>query len=351
MGNMAIIIPALDPDEVLLKIIQKLQEYGLSRIVVVDDGSKEDCRDIFTRAEDLGCLVKVHEQTRGKGAALKTGMAAAVEEFGSGRGFVTADCDGQHTPEDIVKVADTLDEHPDSLILGARDLKKGDVPFRSRFGNLVTRVYFRFTTGVSCPDTQTGLRGIPACLEELALTEEGDRFEYEMNFLTDAVKLVPVISVPIRVIYRKGNWNSHFHPVEDSIRVYGRFLRFASVSVTSWLVDYLLFYLLNRLLGQMPDLTQAIRVFAAVVLARIVSGTINFTLNKLWSFRSKSPVGSELIRYLALFVSIMIASAMLTSLLSHVLPEMLAKFLVDVCLFFINFVVQENWVFRKDVSA
>ncbi len=351
MSEASVIIPALDPDETLLKIIQKLQEYGMTHIVVVDDGSKEDCGVIFSRAEGMGCLVQTHEKTRGKGAALKTGMAAAVKAYGSGNGFVTADCDGQHTPEDIVKVADTLAEHPDSLILGSRDLKGSNVPFRSRFGNQVTRVFFRFTTGVSCPDTQTGLRGIPACLEKLAMTEEGDRFEYEMNFLTDAVRQVPVISVPIRVIYRKGNWNSHFRPMIDSIRVYGRFLGFVSVSVSSWLVDYLLFYLLNRQLGRIPDLTQAIRVFAAVVLARLVSGTVNFTLNKLWSFRSRSPVGSELARYLVLFTCVMIASAALTSLLSHILPELLAKFLVDVCLFFVNFTVQENWVFRKDVSA
>lgn len=56
------------------------------------------------------------------------------------RAVITADCDGQHTPEDVMRIAEAVKEHPDDLILGVRDFSvaadgsKG--PFRSRFGNM-----------------------------------------------------------------------------------------------------------------------------------------------------------------------------------------------------------------------
>jgi len=61
---------------------------------------------------------------------------------------------------------------------------------------------------------------------ELALSEEGSRYEYEMNYLMDAVHFAPVKYVPIETVYEDDNRASHFRPVVDSCRIYSRFLRF-----------------------------------------------------------------------------------------------------------------------------
>ncbi|MBQ4417263.1 MAG: glycosyltransferase, partial [Butyrivibrio sp.] len=128
MGCHIVVIPSLKPDNRLVSLIADLKEQGFRDIVIVDDGSGESYRRFFDDCASLGCTVLTHETNRGKGAALKTGLAWIVKNPGAG--VVTADADGQHTPADIAKIADALLAHPGSLILGSRDKKA--MPARSR---------------------------------------------------------------------------------------------------------------------------------------------------------------------------------------------------------------------------
>ncbi len=347
MPETVIIIPALNPDRQLVSLVRELMAGGLDNIVVVDDGSSPDCAEIFSEVRTLGCTVVSHGRNKGKGAALKTGIRTAAEKHG-GNFYVTADADGQHLTADIIKVAQELLTHPECLVLGTRDFSDKDVPPHNRLGNRITSAIFRITCGKHCPDTQTGLRGIPPCLEELALSEEGNRYEYEMNFLMDASRLVEMRFVPIATVYRDGNKSSHFRVVADSVRVYGRFLRYVASSLTGAAADILLFYLLSLLFaGSVFFSGETSVIFAAAVLARICSGVVNYTMNRVWSFRSGSPLGAEAVRYGVLFVAQMCASAGLTAAFSYILPSVAAKIVVDTCLFFISYVAQKNWVFRK----
>lgn len=215
-----ICIPAYKPDEKLIELIEALEELGCTRIVVADDGSGCEYTPVFTKAEELGCDLVRHEHNLGKGAALRTGIQKAVFQFGSDISVVTADADGQHIPRDIVRIADTLAANPSCLILGVRDFDSDNVPARSKWGNRFTSAFFKAGTGVSCSDTQTGLRGIPSSLIPLALRTKGDRYDYEMNFLTEAVKRARLITVPIETIYEDNNGKSHFRTVRDSFLIY-----------------------------------------------------------------------------------------------------------------------------------
>lgn len=229
LDNIVILIPAYQPEAGMIDLLSSLRELGLLHLVVVDDGGGETYAELFDKAREMGCVVAVHEKNRGKGAAIRTGILTAVEHFGRGIGIVTADADGQHLPSDIYHVATILCDHPHSLVMGVRNFGGEDVPWKSYWGNHITAGFFHLTTGVRCGDTQTGLRGIPSDLLDLALTEEGDRYDYEMNFLTDAVKRVPLEQVQIRTVYENDNKGSHFHPVKDSLRIYKRPLKKAAV--------------------------------------------------------------------------------------------------------------------------
>ncbi len=339
-----IIIPSLNPDDALLTVIDGLRARGCDQIIIVDDGSTADKQELFYQAQQMGCTVTRHEKNRGKGAALKTGMKLADAIYTEAGSYVTADGDGQHAPEDIARVCQAAMEHPDALIIGTRDFKSTGVPFRNFLGNRFSSAFFRLTSGVSCTDTQSGLRAIPQCLKTLALTEDGERYEYEMNFLSDAARRAPLIFVPVQTIYRKDRRETHFRPVRDSIRVYGRFLKFTAASLSGALVDYILFLLLDFIL----PMSSAARAFWAAVLARFCSGAVNFTMNRVISFRSHSPVGPQMTRYLILFLAQMLVSATLVSLFSRFLLPVLAKLLVDVCLFFISYVIQKNWVYKRE---
>ena len=215
-----ICIPAYEPDDRLIEIAESLERSGLTRIVITDDGSGREYTPVFVRAEELGCIIVRHAYNLGKGAALKTAIEKATRQFGTGIGIVTADADGQHLPQDIIRVSDALSANPGHLVLGVRDFAGEDVPARSAFGNRITSALFRLGTGISCSDTQTGLRGIPPELVPLALRVRGDRFDYEMNFLIEAVKSAPLITIPIETVYEEGNAGSHFRPVRDSFLIY-----------------------------------------------------------------------------------------------------------------------------------
>ncbi len=368
--NQVIIIPALNPDEKMLRLVRDLRAYGFERIITVDDGSEAAYRQLFEAAQTLGCVVIRHEQNRGKGAALRTAMRTSQQLYGE-VSFITVDADGQHLPEDILRVAEAMELHPASLVLGPRDFSGDHVPKKSLLGNRITAKVFRLTTGIDCPDTQTGLRGIPSCLTDLACETSGNRYEYEMNFLMDASQRVPFVSVPITTVYEDGNKCSHFRPVRDSILVYKRPLRFVASSLTGAVCDVLLFVLLlyfftgrwNVSAGQtlpgggivtqgaagVSGLRQYVYgahvILFATIAARIGSGIVNFLMNKYWSFESRASGRKELLRYGILFAAQMFASAGLAMLLSLIIPSVAGKMIADTSLFFISYVIQQRWVF------
>ena len=244
-----ILIPAYEPDEKLTDLVRRGTEAGLGTFVVVNDGSGPACAPVFQQVEALGAHVCHHEKNRGKGAAIKTGMTYIRETFPQAAGAVTADADGQHAVEDIQALAAEVRRKGESLILGVRSFDTDTVPWHSRAGNRITAAIFRLLTGIQCPDTQTGLRGIPAALFPLALATEGERYDYEMNFLIDAARQkVPLTMVPIRTIYLDDNKSSHFRVVRDSVLIYKKPVTFLLVSLLSSGTDLLAFWLLLRCL-------------------------------------------------------------------------------------------------------
>lgn len=386
-GPFVVVIPAYKPDRKLLVLLAQLHIRGFDRIVVVDDGSGPDYQIFFEEAAAQGANVVHHPANRGKGAALRTGIQAAIDAYGpakiwskKGTGttagteekqlrIITADADGQHLPDDILKVAKTMAEMPGVLVLGARDYlmpedpascgnsqqahAKEDaagVPRKSRWGNRITARIFKWTTGVDCPDTQTGLRGIPACLLDLALATPGDRYEYEMHFLQAAAAAGSVVSVPIKTVYEDNNRGSHFRPVRDSLLIYGRPIRYTLSSLAGAAADFLLFY--SLLLALTGMLSPTLVIIAATVLARLCSGSLNFLLNKHWSFQSRGEIAGEALRYFILFVWIMCSSALLVALMAKLsVPAQIAKLFVDSGLFIASYVLQKKWVFAAQPAG
>lgn len=344
--NPIIIIPALDPDERLLKTAEALLEKGGS-LLVVDDGSGPESGSVFEVLAGMpGCTVLRHAVNRGKGAALKTAFRHVAENH-PGAGCVTADADGQHDPEDIRAVARELEAHPDALVLGVRSFKGKGVPFRSLFGNRITSLVYLLSTGRRCADTQTGLRGIPAGVLEACITLPGEHFEYEINQLMELGREgLPFRTVPIRTIYHAKNETSHFKPLQDSLKIYWNILKFSLSGLLSAGADLLLFALLARSLGSASG-----GILLATAGARVASGLLNYSLNKHWVFGSPGSHRREGLLYLGLFLCQMLASGLLVSAFSVLpVPLLAVKVLVDGCLFLISYRIQKKYVFRKPDS-
>lgn len=93
---MIILIPAYEPDERLVRLAASIRAASDAHVVVVDDGSGSDYRQVFDAARALGCTVIGHATNRGKGHALKEGFRYVALHH-PGEDVVCADCDGQHT--------------------------------------------------------------------------------------------------------------------------------------------------------------------------------------------------------------------------------------------------------------
>ncbi len=333
-----VLIPAYKPDERLIALTQELLESKLD-VMLVDDGGQKAFEHIFEACRALGAKVAVHAVNMGKGRALKTGINACLLEWPDLFGVVTADADGQHTPKDILRLIDALYEHPDKLVLGSREFT-GDVPFKSRWGNRITRAVYALASGVHVGDTQTGLRALPRCaLEEMARID-GERYEYEMNVLLKLRDMhLGVFEVPIETIYIDDNAGSHFNPVRDAMRIYAVIFKYLFSSITSFVVDYALYWLC---------LSLGLSGFVSYALARVVSSQVNYRLNKHTVFSGRGGKHS-MAKYYALAVVQGALGAALVQFLPTVMPLSagIIKIPVDIVLFCISYVIQRDYVFDK----
>ena len=347
--QLTVLIPAYNPDEKLLALLPKLKER-FSHIVLVDDGSVTG-KGIFEQARPYVDALLVHERNRGKGAALKTGFAYV----GNSTDVITADADGQHTPEDIAKVADGLATHRDGLVLGVRSFS-GKVPLRSRFGNWWTRWFFFLMTGLMVRDTQTGLRGIPAALVPRVANIPGERYEYEMAMLADA-KHHPSrpLQVPIETVYIDSNATSHFNPILDTIRIYRSLIQFCLSSVLAFLIDNGVFAAVMWTMTA-KDTPRREDVLVALVAARLVSSHFNYFYNRFVVFRRgrdarKGPHRSYY-GYFGLVLAVGAASYALTEGCAALLDVKgvavtVVKIAADAVLFVVSYLVQKRFIFRR----
>jgi glycosyltransferase involved in cell wall biosynthesis len=334
-----VLIPSYNPDDQLIKTVNGILALGFERIVIVNDGSEEASRGIFTKLATHKEVAIIHHYINlGKGSALKTGLNYCATEYPNAIGVVTADGDGQHAPEDIAKVAKELCGQRTSLILGSRKMAK-DVPLKSRFGNTLTRYIFQYLIGRKLIDTQTGLRGIPRNIFGTFIAIPGDRYEYETNMLIACgVNRIPISEVIINTIYLDGNRRSHFNPILDSMRIYFLILRFAFSSLVAALIDLVTFYLVYKITS----------LAMSVALARLLASIANFGLNRNFVFHDKSKFIKTVSRYYLLLVGFGTISWASISLLQSRfgVDAMTAKVLTETLLFFVNFKIQRDYIFR-----
>ena len=338
-----VLIPAYKPSSELIPVCQTLCASGeISAVVVVDDGSGEAYESTFCQLRSMpGVIVLQHITNLGKGAALKTGMNFIACSFKPSVGVVTADADGQHAVEDILRVGKTLSEQSSRLVVGGR-LFDNDVPLRSRLGNTATKYVMRAFIGCNVSDTQSGLRGIPMSFVPVLLHSKATRYDFELDMLLKWHQKGNggICEVPIRTIYIDGNSSSHFNPLLDSMRVYFVFLRFASTSLLTAGIDNLTFFIWFAILHQ---------VLACFLIGRAVAGVFNYYVNKKEVFHSKVKNSFAVPRYLIAMIIAGFASYFALRGLMAVcgLTVLVSKVIAEGTLFFFSFIIQRTFVFSR----
>lgn len=348
--NISVILPSLDPDEKLVQVVDGLILEGFKDIVIVNDGSDEAHMEPFRQVEHYPEVTLLHHKVnKGKGRALKTAFSYCAQNRRNIDGVVTVDGDNQHLPRDIKACCEKMEEEPDKMILGCRDFSGEDVPPKSRFGNNLTKGVFRFACGIRISDTQTGLRVIPAKYLEFMVQIPGERFEYETQMLLETKKRrIEFQEVKIETVYIDDNATTHFHPIRDSLKIYGVIFKYLLGSILSFVIDISLFTVILLLVGDTMD--NAYRIMVATAGARVISSIFNFSYNRRAVFEHKDSVAKSMLKYYTLCICQMGMSYGLVYLISLMTSANSAltsviKVFVDVTLFIVSFQIQRRWVF------
>jgi putative flippase GtrA len=341
-NRLGILIPTLNPNEKIVDLIQELSIFNWFEIAVVNDGSINNTNKIFETLRNIKCVhILEHASNQGKGAALKTGIKHFSKKLEYLDGIITVDSDGQHLTKDIIKISKETKNRKNDVIFGVRSFDES-TPFKSKFGNKVTKYLMYIFNGISLNDTQTGLRYIPTSIFNDFLKLPGNKYEFELECIFTIKKLgYKITQIPINTVYINDNKGSHFRPLIDSSRIYLVFLRFSLSSFLSFGLDITLFALL---------LSYQESIILATLLARIISGVFNFTLNRNIVFQASKEGNliKELIGYFGLWLCLLIMSGFIVSSLQGS-PAFLVipfKILVDLALFLMAFYIQKNLIFK-----
>ena len=331
--KLIVLIPSYEPDENLTKLIKNLNKNKITSIVV-DDGSGKDYKEIF---DNLDTKVISYEINQGKGHALKEGYKYIKDNYKE-YVVVTMDSDGQHRIEDALNLYNYILENDDTLVLGKRP--RGEkTPLRSKVGNAITRFVFHIVSGQDVYDTQTGLRAFSNKLMDYMLKIKGERFEYEMNVLLYAKNnKIPIKELEIETIYIDNNSKSHFNAFKDSFKVYKEIIKFSLSGIISFLIDYILFIVFKVVLNN---------ITIANVIARAISSTINYIINKNIVFKSNKNIVKSLLEYYGFVLLILLINTILLNLLSTIINPILAKLIVEIIMFIISWLFQKIFIFKR----
>lgn len=208
----AVIIPVYNHGGRIEEVVRQALLLALP-VIVVDDGSTDATPDCL--AGMAGITVLRHPVNLGKGAAIRTGFAAAAE-----RGCdwaVTIDGDGQHRPEDARALLEKAAAGGRKIVVGCRQGMAGrNVPWTSRFGRGFSNFWVWVSGGPLISDSQSGFRLYPLP-ESLELGVQAARYQFEVEILVRARRQgIETVEAPVRVVYQqKGQRISHFRPWLD----------------------------------------------------------------------------------------------------------------------------------------
>jgi glycosyltransferase involved in cell wall biosynthesis len=210
--TVAAIIPAYCEEKHIADVARRTLQQ-LDHVLVVDDGSSDTTAE---SARQAGAEVIVHEENRGKGESIKTGLRHWLD-----RGFTYVailDGDGQHLPEEIERFVAAAASSSAELLIGTRMNNVRDMPLLRR---LVNRYMSRKISKVcrqQIPDTQCGFRMVHRSVIP-DLLGGADRFDYETEMLIiSSRKGCRIESVPITTVY--SDEVSSIHPVRDTLRFF-----------------------------------------------------------------------------------------------------------------------------------
>jgi glycosyltransferase involved in cell wall biosynthesis len=217
----AAVIPAFNEGNTVAAVVEGVRGF-VDRVIVVDDGSRDETAE---RARAAGADVIVHNATRGKGHAVRSGLARVFE--GDFTHVLLLDGDMQHLPAEAAALLAEAARSGAEAVLGERRFERDRMPASRYHANRIGSRVLSWFVGVPLRDTQCGFRVFRVdALRPLRLTARGYEIETEM-LVKVRRRGGRLATVPVTAVY--GGQTSKLRPVPDTTRtcflaVYYRFL-------------------------------------------------------------------------------------------------------------------------------
>jgi len=189
--KLSVLIPVFNEAGSIEEIVSRVAAVPLeTEIILVDDGSTDSTPKVLANIARENVKVVTHPVNRGKGAAVRTALAAATGDV-----VVIQDADLEYDPADFGRMMDAMQSSPSKVVYGVRQL--GDQDAMRRLGNRFLTLVTNLLYGASLGDMETCYKMIDrALLESLKL--RADRFEIEVEITAKLLKAGHrIVEVPI----------------------------------------------------------------------------------------------------------------------------------------------------------
>ncbi|MEK6938486.1 MAG: glycosyltransferase family 2 protein [Nanoarchaeota archaeon] len=192
-----IVVPAFNEENKIKGVVSELNRNGYTKIVIVDDCSRDNTSSVSSNS---GATVLRHIINRGQGAALQTGIDYALEQ--GAEAIVTFDADGQHHPEDIIKLLQPIEKGIADVALGSRFLgTSSNTPLVRKVFLKGGAAIFRLMYGLKLTDSHNGLRALSRkAAKKIKITQ--DRMEHASEIVEEISKhQLKYVEIPVTITY------------------------------------------------------------------------------------------------------------------------------------------------------
>lgn len=202
--KLSVIMPVYNEKDTIQEIVKRVQNVGLAHeIVIVDDGSVDGTRDLLKDIEKQdGVSVILHKKNQGKGAAVRTGIAAAEGEL-----IIIQDADLEYDPREYPKLLKPIEEGLADVVYGSRFLGAARRPIL--FWNMLANKILTLVTNVLYNNILTDMEtGYKLFKKEIfdGMNIKAKRFDFEPEFTAKILKRkVRIYEVPIEFTPRYYN--------------------------------------------------------------------------------------------------------------------------------------------------
>jgi len=196
---LSVVIPIYNERETIEEVIRRVRGTGLPiEMVLVDDGSTDGTRDILTgwkNEPDLQIIFHAHNQ--GKGAALRTGFAAAT-----GTVVVVQDADLEYDPSEYAKLIQPIVENQADVVFGSRFTGDNQrvLYFWHYMGNRLLTLFSNMMTNLNLTDMETCYKVFRReIIQKIAPTLRENRFgiEPELTAKLASIRGIRIYERPI----------------------------------------------------------------------------------------------------------------------------------------------------------